>query len=82
MLVSFLVPRVEPERGRFQMAGVRQPGLVFRLVGDADEEHDVGFDAGHELDVFFGIEGLLLGCCCRGGCCRRRRGNSGIWFGG
>lgn len=53
------------------MGRVRQPGLVSGLVGYADEEHDVGFDAGHELDVFFGVEGLLLRCCCGGGCCRR-----------
>lgn len=65
------------------MGGVRQPGFVFRLVGDADEEHDVGFDAGHEFHVFFGVEGLLLlGCCCGGGCCRRRWGHCGICFGG
>ena len=42
------------------MAGVRQAGLVFCLVGDADEEYDVGLEAGHELDVFLGVEGLLL----------------------
>ena len=38
------------------MAGVGEPGFVLRLVGYADEEHDVGFDAGHELDVLFGVE--------------------------
>ena len=64
------------------MAGVRHPGLVFRLVRDADEEHDVGFDAGHELDVLFRVEGLLLRsrCRCRGG--RRGGGDGGIRFGG
>ena len=50
------------------MAGVGKPGLVLRLVGDADQEHDVGFDAGHVFDVLFGVERLLLGSRRRRGC--------------
>lgn len=64
------------------MAGVRQPGLVLGLVGYADQEHDVGFDARHELDILLGVEGLLLRSRCSRGCCRGRRGNGGIRFGG
>ena len=68
LLVSLFVSGVEPEGRRFEVAGVREPGLVLRLVGYADQEHDVGFDAGHELDVLFGVERLLLGSCRRRGC--------------
>lgn len=66
------------------MARVGRAGLVFRLVGYADEEHDVGFDAGHEFDVFFRVEGLLLlrGGCGGGGCGRRGRGGGGRGGGG
>lgn len=67
------------------MAGVGQPGLVLGLVGDADEEHDVGLDAGHELDVLFRVEGLRLrGRGCRGRCRRGGGGDGGgvVRFGG
>lgn len=61
------------------MAGVGEAGLVLGLIRDADEEHDVGLDPGHEFDVLLGIEGLQLrGRGCRGRCCRRGGGNGRV----